>query len=71
MSFWVRRGNALRRVWRADFSSWVSWLAATLRLRLRGWAKAVGILLTAVFNLVVAVPLFGCVDAVTPFYAVR
>jgi hypothetical protein len=46
-------------------------LAATLRLRLRGWAKAVGILLTAVFNLVVAVPLFGCVDAVTPFYAVR
>jgi hypothetical protein len=44
---------------------------ATIRLRPRGWTRALGILLTLVFNLVTSVLFFACVEAVLPFYVER
>jgi len=44
---------------------------ATMRLRPRGYGKAIGILLTLFFNLVTSLLIFACVDAVVPFYSVR
>jgi len=40
--------------------------AATMRLRPTGWGRAIGILLTLVFNLATALLFFACVDAVVP-----
>lgn len=45
--------------------------AATMRLRPSGWARALGIVLTLIFNLAASVLLMACVDAVLPFYAQR
>jgi hypothetical protein len=45
--------------------------AATMRLRPHGWARALGVLLTLIFNLASSVLLFTCVDAVVPFYVAR
>jgi D-alanyl-lipoteichoic acid acyltransferase DltB (MBOAT superfamily) len=45
--------------------------AATLHLRPSGIGKALGIVLTLIFNLATSLVFFACVNAVVPFYAVR
>jgi hypothetical protein len=45
--------------------------AATIQLRPSGYGRALGILLTLIFNLATSLLFFACVNAVIPFYAIR